>query len=576
MATFNWIGKEKVMIHHRDVPYLVLNHSFGFNSENPLDKAYTNSGNMIIHGDNLLALKALLPQYEGRIKCIYIDPPYNTGNEKWVYNDNVNDPHIRKWLGEVVGPQGEDYSRHDKWLCMMYPRLVLLRELLSTEGVIFISIDDNEYQNLKILCDEIFGANNLINNFVWYTEGHTDNQDVITHVHEYILCYAKNVSNVHIRHIVDPNIPEDSKILRSFAENSITKNGFKNAPSIVQLPVGFPCEIDRLYLKKSERCDDFYQATKDTYITREATKEYNMSYPVRLDEMKVEKGHLSQPCRVFSGWMNAGKLRSFIANGCKPIEEEAGTNLFFYLSKNGVIYYRRSGRQSHYVQSVLQNMGTTEKNKYILEAMGVSFDYPKPIELISYLLSLFTNDGDIVLDSFAGSGSTAHALMELDKSEGLHRKFILVELNDYAETLTAYRVISAMTGFGKKDKYIPGIPGAFDYFELGEPLFNQNNCLNESVGEDVIREYIYYSETKRPLTRPHLDGEYILDTFDQVGYYFYYRKGEATVLSVDTLSIVTEKAESYVIYADICNLSESFLVKHNIVFKQIPRDIKHF
>lgn len=157
MPTLDWIGKDKVINHHMDVPYRVL------------DKQYTYGGdkseNMIIHGDNLEALKSLLPKYEGKVKCIYIDPPYNTGNEGWVYNDNVNDPKIKKWLGEVVGKEGEDLSRHDKWLCMMYPRLKLLQKLLSEDGAIFISIDDNELYNLKMICDEIFGSNCFVSMF---------------------------------------------------------------------------------------------------------------------------------------------------------------------------------------------------------------------------------------------------------------------------------------------------------------------------------------------------------------------------------------------------------------------------
>ena len=168
MPTLHWIGKEKVINHHRDVPFKVLEHKYGFDngiqSENP-----TNSGNLIIHGDNLEALKALLPKYEGKVDCICIDPPYNTGNENWIYNDNVNHPKIKKWLGEVVGKEGEDLSRHDKWLCMMYPRLKLLHQLLSKNGVIFISIDDNEQANLKLICDEIFGPNNFIRTiFKWF------------------------------------------------------------------------------------------------------------------------------------------------------------------------------------------------------------------------------------------------------------------------------------------------------------------------------------------------------------------------------------------------------------------------
>ena len=157
MPTLTWIGKEKVVNHHQEVPYRVLEHKYGFRADDPTDTTPTNSGNKIIHGDNLEALKSLLPEYEGRIKCIYIDPPYNTGNEKWVYNDNVNDPKIKKWLGEVVGKQGEDLSRHDKWLCMMYPRLKLLHKLLADDGVIFISIDDNEEKYLHLIMDEIFG-----------------------------------------------------------------------------------------------------------------------------------------------------------------------------------------------------------------------------------------------------------------------------------------------------------------------------------------------------------------------------------------------------------------------------------
>lgn len=154
MPTLEWIGKDKVVNHHQEVPFRILDKKYTYNAES--------SENMIIHGDNLLALKSLLPQYEGRVDCIYIDPPYNTGNEKWVYNDNVNDPKIKKWLGEVVGPEGEDLSRHDKWLCMMYPRLKLLSRLLSEKGTIFISIGQEEIDNLLILCNEIFGCSNRI------------------------------------------------------------------------------------------------------------------------------------------------------------------------------------------------------------------------------------------------------------------------------------------------------------------------------------------------------------------------------------------------------------------------------
>ncbi|MBO4573365.1 MAG: site-specific DNA-methyltransferase [Clostridia bacterium] len=190
MPTLEWIGKDKVINHHQEVPYRILDKKYTYNAES--------SENMIIHGDNLLALKSLLPQYEGQIDCIYIDPPYNTAhstnnNQRWVYNDNVDDPHIKKWLGEVVGDEGEDLSRHDKWLCMMYPRLVLLYKILSKEGVIFISIDDNEFHNLKYLLDDIFGRKNHITTFaVENNPKGRKNNSFVSEGYEYCLLYCKN------------------------------------------------------------------------------------------------------------------------------------------------------------------------------------------------------------------------------------------------------------------------------------------------------------------------------------------------------------------------------------------------
>ena len=185
MPTLEWIGKDKVINYHQKVPYKVLEEQYTYNAEK--------SDNMIIRGDNLEALKALLPKYEGRIKCIYIDPPYNTGNEGWVYNDNVNDPKIKKWLGEVVGKEGEDLSRHDKWLCMMYPRLKLLQKLLSDEGAIFISIDDTEVSNLRLVCDEIFGISNFYGDVIWQHSVQSNGYGgKFVSQYNHTLVYAKN------------------------------------------------------------------------------------------------------------------------------------------------------------------------------------------------------------------------------------------------------------------------------------------------------------------------------------------------------------------------------------------------
>lgn len=192
MPTLNWIGKEKVVTHHLDVPFRVLEHRYGFRADNEQDTTETHSGNKIIHGDNLEALKTLLPEYEGQVDCIYIDPPYNTGEEGWVYNDNVNDPRLLRWIGEVVGKEGEDLTRHEKWACMMYPRLQLMHRLLSPTGVIFISNDDNEQATLRKICDEIFSRRCFVANVIWQkTYSPRNDSHGIPTATDYITVYSK-------------------------------------------------------------------------------------------------------------------------------------------------------------------------------------------------------------------------------------------------------------------------------------------------------------------------------------------------------------------------------------------------
>ena len=191
MPTLEWIGKSKVINHHQDVPFRVLERKYSFD-ENGQHNEDNGSENMIIRGDNLEALKALLPRYEGRVKCIYIDPPYNTGNEGWVYNDNVNDPKIKKWLGEVVGKEGEDLTRHDKWLCLMYERLKLMQKLLAEAGVIFVSLDDIDVTYLSLIMDAIFRKANFIAQLIWKSRQNKDNRNVtnVSIDHEYLLYYG--------------------------------------------------------------------------------------------------------------------------------------------------------------------------------------------------------------------------------------------------------------------------------------------------------------------------------------------------------------------------------------------------
>ncbi|MFO8140861.1 MAG: site-specific DNA-methyltransferase [Marinobacter sp.] len=450
MPTLEFKGKQFVYSHHLGVPFrelqVVPGKSLPAEGQKPsLDD------NLIIHGDNLEALKALLPTHAGKVDCIFIDPPYNTGNEGWCYNDNVRSPLMKEWLKKSANPvDKEDLERHDKWLCMIWPRLQLLKELLSQEGVIFVCIDENELQNLKCLMDEVFGYDNHVADFIWHTHGHSDNQFDVKINHETILCYSKNIDEASLGCVVDHNTRKQSNLWRGFAENSITKNGPKNPPSEIELPVAFPFDSQDLIDNPADDVDDdfFVEVNKKGYITREITKNFGVTYPVHLSAMKARDGELSAPLRVYSGWANSRKLKAFIDSGCREIEEENGDKVSFYLSKKGVIYYRKERAAARNIFSVLQNFTTTERMSYQLEEMGLDFKYPKPVDLVRYMVDVsgVRSDG-VILDSFAGSGTTAQAVLEANKKDNGNRRFILVECEDYADTLTAERVRRVIKGY---------------------------------------------------------------------------------------------------------------------------------
>jgi adenine-specific DNA-methyltransferase len=571
MPTLNWIGKEAVVDHHHRVPTRLLECDPALSVGDP------NAENLLIEGDNLEALKALLPRYRGRVKCIYIDPPYNTGNEEWRYNDNVNDPRIRKWLDDVVGKEAEDLCRHDKWLCMMYPRLSLLRELLTEDGVVFISIGKDEFANLRLLCDEVFGYRNLIEVFIWNTEGHTENQERVTTVHEYVLAYEKRRNAAHFRAIVDPNIPEDSKIRRNFAENSITKNGPGNPPSIVTLPRGFPCAAESLDVPAFSGLDELVSdVTATGYITREITRKNDAVYPVRLDRLVVRDFKLTSPCRVYSGWSSLKKLTKFIDNDCQAIDDE-GTQLSYFLSDRAVIYYRRDNRISSHIQTVLRNLGTTEKNRNELETMGVTFNYPKPKELIAYLISLCTEESDIVLDSFAGSGTTLHAVWLQNAADSMRRKFIGVEiLRETAATVTAARLkFLASTAFSDC---------GFRYCRLGRSLLDENGNVNGDVPFVDLARYVYLLETGVPIPkRPRKDCPLLGVHRGQAIYLLYNgvlgdrRPAGGNVLTRSVLDELPGHPDSQgprVVFGEACRLGDATLAREQVTFRQIPYSLR--
>ena len=551
MPTLNWIGKDKVISHHQDVPYRVLERKYGFTAKNGDQTEPTESGNKIIHGDNLEALKSLLPEYEGKVKCIYIDPPYNTGNKDWVYNDNVDHPKMQKWLENTLKAKAEnkdatvaidDLTRHDKWLCMIYPRLRLLQKLLDDDGAIFISIDDNEQANLKIICDEIFGIRNFVGTYFWYKSGTPPNlSHKIKRNIEYVLCYSKTVNSNKFT-----GIQKESK-----SDDPITKpqNSFKE--------LKFKPNTLKIKLKDGVIKKGIYGTTK---------------FPNELlNDLIIENG---------TNKNEVSFKNRFIWVQEKLDEELENKTLVKINSKSLVISYKKQNYAKEVPPNFIDSsvgVDTTENaGRMLHEIFGQKvFDFPKTPSLIEYIINFLCDKNSIILDSFAGSGTTAHAVLNLNKQDGGNRKFILVEMEDYANDITAERIKRVTKGYGKGKKEVEGTGGAFDFYELGLPLFDDKQNLNEKVSIEKIREYIWFSETRTPFKAPK-EINYFLGKKDDSVYYFIYEKKKLTTLDYDALELIKTKGEQYVIYADNCLLPKDFIAKNNIIFKKIPRDITRF
>jgi len=411
--------------------------------------------NVIIEGDNLEVLKLIQKAYYGQVKLIYIDPPYNTGKE-FIYPDNFREglADYLKYSGQIddeglkLSANAETDGRfHSKWLSMMYPRLFLARNLLREDGVLCVSIADHEDSHLRIILNEIFGEENFLCQFVWNNEGNVDNQSAIKGVHEYIVCFARNVKEFRKPTVIDPNIDLSSKLFNDQIENTITKNGPANPPSVVYLPTGFPCTFESGEIDKRD----------DTW-------------PHILDLVRADDGVLAEPCRLQSGWSSRALLDQFIHADFAPILDSDGKETRFQLTSSGAIYqYKTRSSQQGHVLSVIRNVGTSKQTSAQLARWGLDFAYPKPTFLIQYLVSVFVPPGssDLVLDFFAGSGSTGHAVLAQNQKDGGRRQFILVQLPELTEN-DKYPTIASLTRARVKTagREIAQAPARFDASEL--------------------------------------------------------------------------------------------------------------
>lgn len=478
MPTLHFKGKTFVQHHHLAVRY----HQLKARPDLSITDRHSLHDNLIVRGDNLLALKALLPTLAGQVKCIYIDPPYNTGNEAWVYNDNVNSPMIKSWLGQVVDK--EDLTRHDKWLCMMMPRLKLLHEMLREDGAIFISIDDNEQHNLRCLMDEVFGEQNFVSNVIWYSKYTTANDARnFSRQHESIVVYAKNMAQF------EPNLLARTEEMNKRYSNPDKDPRGEWKPTPLHARSG------------SEKSK--YSITFPNGISWEAPQGRFPLYSKEKLLMLYEDNRIS-----FGKDGNSGaNLKTFLT------EVKQGRTV-------GTIWKFEEVGSSH------------DANEEIADILGKGvFATPKPVNLIKRILEIATDEDSIILDSYAGSGTTAQAVLEMNNEDGGNRRFVLVECEDYAETLTLERVKRVINGIpsAKSEKLQNGLGGSFSYFELGEEV-QEGALLEESVlpTYEELARHLFFTATGEQLDPATVVKEkhYVGESARQVVWLWYEQDAE--------------------------------------------------
>ncbi|MFA5941502.1 MAG: site-specific DNA-methyltransferase [Sinimarinibacterium sp.] len=567
MPTLNWIGKEAVVRHHKDVPFRLLEPA------SDLSCGDNESGNLIVQGDNLHALKALLPRYAGQVKCIYIDPPYNTGQDDrgvdgrrtgWIYNDRVESPEIQEWLGKVVGVEAEDLCRHDKWLCMMYPRLRLLKDFLRDDGVIFASIDDIEFASMRMLFDEIFGVTNRVGVIVW--KNATDNNPTqIASEHEYVLCYAKDKRKV-------PSEWKASSLEIKVRLMDVGDTFVKQYPDQTERQTAFT----KWYRENKAQLWPFedykfiddggvYTGMRSVHNPGKEGYRYDIIHPVT-----------KRPCQQpLMGYRFPEDSMQRLINEGRIIFGEDETKLV------ELKVYAKDYRAKLSSLFELDGRIGTNEIKAIFPEDRRPFDFPKPTELIEELLSFTTADGELVLDSFGGSGTTANAVLKLNRADGQTRRFILVEMKDAIATgVTAERVKRVSKGYtNAKGEVVEGLGGGFQFCRLSaEPLFNADGQIRDDVSFAQLAEFVWFAETGTGLS-PVKRGKAaspLLGVYEGRAVYLLYNgilkdKSVAggNVLTGPVFEVLPKFAGPKVIYA-AANRMGGRAAREGITFKQTP------
>ena len=513
MASLNFKGKSAVWNHHLSVPY----HTLERDAKKSL-KGTNDSDNLIIEGDNLLALKSLLPLYQGKVQCIYIDPPYNTGNENWKYSDNVNSPTIQEWVGATVGK--DDLTRHDKWLCMMTPRLKLLRELLASDGLIFASVDSNEMHHLRCLMDEVFGEDNYVGDFQWKKKSTSTNVEgaQVSSLTDYTLCFSKTSEGK-----IKPRVKLAST--RAYPLNDKEGNY-------------------RLAIIEKKNAGAYERGT--------------MTFAI-----------LGQKPRDGKRWQIGAELAKELEAKGRLVLDEGVVKRKIYDFED------KDTTSAQPMLLVLEDVGTTQTAGDLLaELFGEQevFDNPKPIELVQHLIELSADENAIVLDSFAGSGTTAHAVLALNKEKKTNRKFILVEMEDYANDTTAQRVRHAI----KKSSYGAG----FTYNALGPAIDAETLLGGKLPAYTEFAKYVYYLATGKnhPKESEIKEASSFVGKAEHESIYLVYKQDmdalKKLAITLDWAQKAHDKDKGKkVVYAPACYLDDEALEQYNIKFVSIPYNL---
>ena len=544
MPTLKFKGKQHIYAHHLTVPYRPLEPDEN-RSCNPTDT----DDNLIIHGDNLHALKALLPRYANRIKCIYIDPPYNTGNEGWIYNDNVNSPLMRQWFTENIPVDNEDLERHDKWLCMMWPRLHLLKELLADDGIIFISIDDNEQHHLRMMLDEILGRENFLADIIWqHRYGRSNNAKLFSNQREHIIAYRKSDAVSHIR------VKRDEKLNETYSNPDDDPRGSWISSSYVNPAT------------KEQRPNLVYAVinphTKESIRHPTHAWKYSQStYEKHVRENRLWWG--------IDGNFRYPRLKNFLSES----EEKGIVPIDLMLADIA---------------------GTTDEGtkqlQTVFQSAALEFNNPKPTRLIANLIGIAEGvsrkNDTLVLDSFAGSGTTAQAVLALNKEDGGNRKFILIECEDYADTITAERVRRVINGVpdARDDALREGLGGSFTYCTLGDPIEVETMLTGEALPSySALAANLLYTTSGVSVGADTLEAENddgLFHSDDQNNYYLLYKpdleylRSNAAILNLERAERIRDVSRKNdrkaIIYAAGNYVGQRELTKMGIIFCQLP------